>query len=179
MAELMAPGALPDIWLGSSDAPVTIIEYASMTCNHCAFFHARTFPDLKKNYINSGKVRFALREFPLEPFAVAAFMVARRFGERRDEIVDFLFANQNRWLFVQDTLAGLATLAAEKGMTGADFQAAIRDEALLTAVNSVHDVAVERFGVVSTPTFFVNGQKYVGQQSPEALGKILEPLLKG
>ena len=124
--ELMAAGALPDLWSGSPNAPVTIIEYASMSCNHCAAFHERTMPVLRKDYIETGQVRFVLREFPLEPFALAAFMLARSFGDRRDEIVDFLFATQSRWLFVQDTMAGLTAIMKEKGM---GVHAAQRDAA--------------------------------------------------
>ena len=77
IADLMAPPPLPDAWMGSPTAPVTIIEYASMTCTHCAAFHAESWPTLKSKYIDTGKVRFVLREFPLDPLATAAFMLAR------------------------------------------------------------------------------------------------------
>ena len=96
----MAGEALPDIALGSSDAPVTIIEYASMTCPHCAAFYANTFPDLKSKYIDTGKVRFIFREFPLDPLAAAAFMLARCAGDdKRNAIVDLLFAQQKNWAY--------------------------------------------------------------------------------
>lgn len=178
IAELMAPGALPDLWSGSANAPVTIIEYASMTCNHCAAFHERTMPMLRKDYIATGKVRFVLREFPLEPFALAAFMLARSFGERRDEIVDFLFATQSRWLFVQDTMAGLTAIMKEKGMSDEDFQSTLRNETLMRNVMSVRDVAADEFGVQSTPTFFINGKMVLGNQSPDAMRGIIDPLVK-
>src|SRR5580698_5642937 len=89
--QLMAPGPLPDLALGSASAPVTIVEYASMTCSHCAAFHEETWPKLKAKYVDSGKVRFILREFPLDPLAAAGSMLARCAGpDRRNAIVDLL-----------------------------------------------------------------------------------------
>ena len=91
--ELMKPGALPDKVLGSEDAPLTIVEYASMTCGHCANFHKNTYPHLKKEYVETGKARFVFREFPLDPVASAAFMLARSVPEDKYfEVVDFMFA---------------------------------------------------------------------------------------
>ena len=91
--KLMASQALPDIVLGSKDAPVTVVEYASMTCPHCARFHQNTYPTLKSKYIDTGKVRFILREFPLDPLAAAGFMLARCAGsdEKRTAMIDLLF----------------------------------------------------------------------------------------
>ena len=100
MDQLMAPGALPDSMQGSASAPVVIIEYASMTCPHCAAFHAETWPKLKAKYVDAGKVKFALREFPLDPLATAAFMLARCAGpEKRDALVDLLYGQQKNWAF--------------------------------------------------------------------------------
>ncbi|MGO9941320.1 MAG: thioredoxin domain-containing protein, partial [Rhodoblastus sp.] len=97
---LMAEPPLPDLWMGDAKAPVTIIEYASMTCSHCADFNVRTFPLLKANYIDKGKVRFALREFPLDPLAAAAAMLARCSGDKREAMVELMFAQQKNWAFV-------------------------------------------------------------------------------
>ena len=105
--ELMAPNALPDIVEGKADAPVTIVEYASMTCGHCAAFHHDVYPILKKDYIDTGKVKFILREFPLDPIATAAFMLARSLGDKRDAAVDLLFAQQKNWAFTDTPLDGL------------------------------------------------------------------------
>src|ERR1700687_5944958 len=98
MAELMAPPPLGDESLGSANAPVTIIEYASMTCPHCAHFHETTFPELKKKYIDTGKVRFIFREFPLDSVAATAFMVARCADkDKYFPMIEVLFQQQNTW----------------------------------------------------------------------------------
>ena len=174
IAELMAPNALPDIAEGKADAPVTIIEYASMTCTHCAAFHQNVFGDLKKNYIDTGKVRFILREFPLDPLATAAFMLARELGEdKRDAAVNLLFSQQKNWAFVDKPLDGLANVLKQAGMGQERFEAILKDQALYEKVNKVRDRAAEKFGVNSTPTFFVNGEKYTGEITVADFDKII------
>jgi protein-disulfide isomerase len=174
VAELMAPNALPDIAEGNADAPVTIIEYASMTCTHCAAFHQNVYGDLKKNYIDTGKVRFILREFPLDPLATAAFMLARELGEdKRDAAVNLLFSQQKNWAFVDKPLDGLANVLKQAGMGQERFEAILKDQALYEKVNKVRDRAAEKFGVNSTPTFFVNGEKYTGEVSLADIDKII------
>jgi protein-disulfide isomerase len=174
IAELMAPNALPDIAEGKPDAPVTIIEYASMTCTHCAAFHQNVYGDLKKNYIDTGKVRFILREFPLDPLATAAFMLARELGEdKRDAAVNLLFSQQKNWAFVDKPLDGLANVLKQTGMGQERFEAILKDQALYEKVNKVRDRAAEKFGVNSTPTFFVNGEKYTGEVSLADIDKII------
>ena len=100
-ADLMKPDALPDMVMGDDKAPVTIVEYASMTCPHCAHFQETTFPELKKRYIDTGKVRYILREFPLDSLAAAAFMLARCAGKddknKYYSMVDTLFASNGQW----------------------------------------------------------------------------------
>lgn len=174
VAELMAPNALPDIAEGKADAPVTIVEYASMTCTHCAAFHQNVYGDLKKNYIDTGKVRFILREFPLDPLATAAFMLARELGEdKRDAAVNLLFSQQKNWAFVDKPLDGLANVLKQAGMGQERFEAILKDQALYEKVNKVRDRAAEKFGVNSTPTFFVNGEKYTGEVSLADIDKII------
>lgn len=178
--ELMAGEALPDIALGAKEAPVTIVEYASMTCGHCAGFYATTFPELKSKYIDSGKVRFILREFPLDPLAAAAFMLARCAGDdKRDAVVDLLFAQQKTWAFTDKPLEALAALLKQTGMSQKTFDACLQNDELRDKVYKVHDRAAAKFGITSTPTFFVNGKKETGEMTAEALAKLLDPLLKG
>jgi protein-disulfide isomerase len=178
--ELMAPNALPDVSLGKADAPVTIVEYASMTCSHCAAFHATTYPVLKSKYIDTGKVRFMLREFPLDPLATAAFMLARCAGpEKRNAMVDLLFAQQKNWAFNEKPIEALANIVKQTGMSQEAFEACLKDQSLYEKVNEVRNRAGEKFGIGATPTFFINGKKQSGEISPETLDKLLEPLLKG
>jgi len=178
--ELMAGEALPDIADGAREAPVTIVEYASMTCAHCAGFYAATFPDLKRKYIDTGKVRFILREFPLDPLAMAGFMLARCAGDdKRNAIVDLLFAQQKNWAFTDKPLEALATLLKQTGMSQNSFEACLKKQDLYDKIAKVHDRAAEKFGVTATPTFFINGKKETGEMTSEALEKLLGPLLKG
>ena len=114
--ELMAANALPDIIEGNASAPITIVEYASMTCSHCAAFHHDVLPELKKNFIETGKIKFILREFPLDPLATAAFMLARELGDKRNAVVDLLFLQQKNWAFTEKPLDGLANVLKQTGM---------------------------------------------------------------
>ncbi len=176
--ELLAPDALPDVWLGAADAPLTIIEYASMTCSHCAAFHLETFPLLKKNYIDTGKARFVLREFPLDALAAAAFMLARYAGDKREAMVDLLFAQQKNWAFVDKPLDALENMVKQAGIGSEDFKKCLQDNALYQNVLKVRERASSKFGVDSTPTFFLNGQRKKGEISPGELDKLLAPFLE-
>ncbi|WP_051116131.1 DsbA family protein [Methyloferula stellata] len=178
--QLMAENALPDVPLGKDDAPITIVEYASMTCSHCAAFYATTFPDLKSKYIDTGKVRFILREFPLDPLATAGFMLARCAGpDKRNAMVDLLFAQQKNWAFTEKPIEALSNLVKQTGMTQEAFEACLKDQALYEKVNDIRNRAAEKFGINATPTFFINGRKQTGEITPEKLDELLQPMLKG
>jgi protein-disulfide isomerase len=171
--ELMAPNALPDVVEGNATAPITIVEYASMTCSHCAAFHKEVYPTLKKNYIETGKVKFILREFPLDPLATAAFMLARASGDKRDAVVDLLFKQQKNWAFVDKPLDGLSNVMKQTGLSEEAFKATLKDQQLYENVNKVRDRAAEKFAISATPTFFINGEKYSGEITVADLEKIL------
>lgn len=171
--ELMAPNALPDIVEGDPKAPVTIVEYASMTCTHCAAFHHDVYPALKKNYIDTGKVKFILREFPLDPLATAAFMLARETGDKREAVVDLLFTQQKNWAFVDKPLDGLANILKQAGVGQEKFEAVLKDQDLYKKVTDVRARGNEKFGVNSTPTFFINGEKYTGEITVADFDKII------
>jgi protein-disulfide isomerase len=178
--ELKVAGPLGDVWLGSEDAKVTVIEYASMTCPHCAHFHTTTFPEFKQKYIDSGKVRFTLREFPFDPLAVAAFMLARCNGnDKYYPMVDLLFTQQKSWTGTANPVESLLTTVKQAGFTQESFEACLKNQSIYDAVNTVRERAEKVFGVDSTPTFFINGQKQSGALSLEELDKILTPLLGG
>lgn len=162
VADLMAPGPLPDSVIGDPAAPITIVEYASMTCPHCAAFHVETFAKLKSEYLDAGKAKFILREFPLDPLATAAFMLARFAGDKRDAMVDLMFAKQQSWAYAEKKIEALANLVKQAGLSQADFDTCLRDQALYDKVNKIRDIAAEKFKVSSTPTFFINGRRHGG-----------------
>jgi protein-disulfide isomerase len=177
--KLNAPQALPDVFQGKADAPVTIIEYASMTCPHCARFHAETYPTLLSKYIDTGKVRFTLREFPLDPRAAAAFMLARCSGDgdKRTAVIDLLFNAQQSWAYSDKPIDALADLMKQTGMGEKEFQACLNDQKLYDKVIKEREDAGKDFAIDATPTFFINGVKYSGEMSVAALTKILDPLV--
>jgi protein-disulfide isomerase len=178
MAELAKPGPDGDVVLGSDKAPVTIIEYASMTCPHCAHFSATTFPELQQRYIDTGKVRYIFREFPLDPLAAAGFMLARCAGkDKYMAVVETLFAKQADWI-VKEPLAPLKEIAKQFGFTEESFNQCLTNQKVLDGIQAVRDRAAQKFGINSVPTFFINGKKLVGDMSIDALAKEIDPYLK-
>ncbi|MFJ5489108.1 DsbA family protein [Hansschlegelia beijingensis] len=176
--ELLVAGPLGDKSEGKADAPVTIIEYASLTCGHCAQFAAKTYPALKEKYIDTGKVRFILREFPLDPLAAAGFMLARCAGDDKFfPVVELMFREQRQWAYAEKPVEALQNLSKQLGFTQESFQACLTNQELLDGVNAVRQRGVEKFGVNSTPTFFINGKVYRGAIEIADLDKILQPLL--
>lgn len=175
---LMAEPPLPDIWLGDPKAPVTIIEYASMTCGHCARFNTEVFPVLRSKFIDTGKVRFTLREFPLDPLAAAAAMLARCAGDKREAVVELLFQQQKNWAFVNNPLEALRDTVKQTGMGPAAFEACLNDQAMFDKINQIRDTAAQKFGINATPTFFINGEKHSGEIPADKLDEILAPFLK-
>ncbi|WP_027058157.1 DsbA family protein [Mesorhizobium loti] len=177
MAQLLKPGALPEKQLGKDDAKVTIVEYASMTCPHCAHFAETTFPDLKTKYIDTGKARYILREFPFDPSAEAGFMLARCAKDNYFPMVDVLFRQQANWVGVSNTKDALLQISKLAGFTQESFEACLTDQKLLDDVRSVQKRGADEFKVDSTPTFFINGKTYKGAMSIEEMSAIIDPLL--
>jgi len=162
--QLMSIGPLPDLAQGSASAPITIVEYASMTCSHCAAFHDTTWPELKSKYIDSGRAKFVLREFPLDPLATAAFMLARCAGaDKRNLLIDQLFTQQKTWAFVEKPIEPLLGIVKTVGFTQVDFETCLRNQDLYEQVSQSRERAAEAFNIDSTPTFFVNGRKIAGE----------------
>jgi protein-disulfide isomerase len=176
--DLAVPGPLGDVAQGSPDAKVTIVEYASLTCSHCAAFHKETYPTLKERYIDTGKVRYVLREFPLDPLATAGFMLARCDGDSKYyPIVDMLFQQQRAWAFTDKPLDALRQMMRQAGFSQEKFDSCLRDQKLYDAVNTVKNRGMEAFKVDSTPTFFINGQRFAGNMSIDEIEKIIKPML--
>jgi protein-disulfide isomerase len=175
--ELAVAGPLGDVILGPADAKVTIIEYASLTCSHCAAFHKDTYPVLKQRYIDTGQVRFTLREFPLDPLAMAGFMLSRCDGEGKYyPITDLLFSQQRTWAYSDKPLDALQQMMRQAGFSQEKFESCLRDQKLYDAVTAVKNRG-EKLGVTSTPTFFINGQRHSGNMSIAEIEKIIKPLL--
>lgn len=176
--DLLKEGALPDVWMGKEDAPVKIIEYASMTCSHCANFHKGTFKELKSKYIDTGKVRMTVREFPFDPLATAGFMLARCAGDdKRYALIDLLFDRQSDWI-KRDALPELSKLTKQAGLSDKQFEACLKDRQLYEKVSQVRDSAAKAFNVKSTPTFFINGVRLEGDQPLAKFEEIMKPMLK-
>lgn len=166
-----------DITMGADDAPVTIVEYASMTCPHCASFHINTMPKLKSEYIDTGKVRFIFREFPLDQNALTASMVARCAGpEKFYGFIDVMFKQQRTWAASRDPKAALQRIARFGGMKQETFDKCMADRELSRRIVATRFHASNELKVNSTPTLFVNGDKVPGG----AVGfEALDDLLKG
>ena len=149
-----------------------------MTCTHCAAFHDETFPTLKSKYIDAGKVRFVLREFPLDPLATAGFMLARCVGiDKRNALVDLLFSQQKNWAFVDKPVEALAATVKQAGVSQTAFETCLNHQKLYDQINKERDEATSKFEVNATPTFFINGLKHPGEMTVEELDKALTPLL--
>ena len=176
--ELMQPGPLGEQALGSAEAPVTLVEYASMTCSHCANFAVKVYPTLKSKYVDTGKVRYILREFPLDPLAAAGFMLARCAGDKYYDVIDALFQTQQKWAFARDPLPQLLAVAKQLGFTEQSFDECLANQKVLDGIDWVRQRGAEKFGVNSTPTFFINGTIHRGEMSLEETEKALQPYLK-
>jgi protein-disulfide isomerase len=171
VADLMQPNPLGEMSLGDANAPITVIEYASMTCPHCAHFSMTTFPELKKRYIDTGKVRFIFREFPLDRLALAGFVLARCVSpDKYFPVIETLFAQQRDWV-VQKPLQPLLAIFKQVGMNEQTFNSCLDNQQLAEGIDKVRSQAAEKFGVNSTPTFFVNGKRVNGALTIEEMEK--------
>jgi protein-disulfide isomerase len=176
-ADLAKPGPLGDQVQGKDDAPVTVIEYASMTCGHCATFHNETYPVLKSKYIDTGKVRYILREFALNDVDFLAIVIARCAPkERQFPLIETLFEKQDQWA-VNNPIPPLQTIAKQAGFTDESFKACAANQKLIEGVKAQRDAGA-KFGVTSTPTFFINGEKRAGDMPIEEIEKAIQPYLK-
>ncbi len=174
MAKLLQPGPLPDMQIGKDDAPVTIVEYMSMTCPHCAAFHEKTLPGIKEKYLDTGKARMIVREFPFDPLSAGAFMLARCSKDNYFPMVDVLFKQQMTWARAEKPSEELLKIAKLAGFSQESFEACLTDDKLLQDVNAVRDKAEKDFGVESTPTFFINGKKYSGDMPVDEMSAIID-----
>jgi len=160
--------------LGKAEAPITIIEYASLTCPHCAHFDVTVLPKLKEKWIDTGKAKLILRDYPLDEPALRAAMVARCApADRFYPLIDTFFAQQEQWATSRDYRAALEKLVKLGGMSDKEFKACISDKKLEDQVAQSRLVASQQLGVDATPTFFINGKKFDGAPTVEAFDQAL------
>ncbi|MCG2645151.1 MULTISPECIES: DsbA family protein [Bradyrhizobium] len=179
--DVAKPVSLPDMALGPKDATVTITEFASMTCPHCAAFNEQVFPKIKSEYIDTGKIRYVFREFPLDIKAAAGSMLSRCIANgdaaKYFAVTDMLFRQQNDWV-VKNTTETLTRIGKQAGLTQQQVEACLKDQALLDKIAADQKYASDVLKVDSTPTFFINGEKIKGEASFEEFAKKINPLLK-
>jgi protein-disulfide isomerase len=180
-ADVAKPQSLPDMGLGPANAPVTITEYASMTCPHCADFNEKVFPKIKSEYIDSGKIRYVFREFPLDIKAAAGSMLARCIAKddapKYFAVIDLLFKQQNDWV-VKNTTETLTRIGKQAGLSQQQVEDCLKDQALLDKIAADQKFAADVLKVNSTPTFFINGEMIKGDTRFEEFDKRIKSLLK-
>lgn len=179
-----SPGAVDpahDMILGDVNAPVTMIEYSSLTCPHCAHFHNEILPELKERYIDKGQVRLVYRDFPFDRAALFAAVLAHCAGrdgsERFFRFVTVLFRAQGTWGRAKDPVAALKRIGRIGGLDGGAIEACFNDKALVDSIIRSRMEGAKIFGVNSTPTFIINGEKVVGAQPVANFKRVLDRLL--
>ena len=180
-ADVAKPVSLPDMALGPADAKCTIVEFASMTCPHCAAFNADVFPKLKAEFIDTGKIRYIFREFPLDIKAAAGSMLSRCIAKddagKYFAVTDMLFKQQGDWV-MKNTTETLTRIGKQAGLTQQQVEDCLKDQALLDKIAADQKYASEVLKVNSTPTFFINGEVIKGEASFDEFEKKIKPLLK-
>ncbi len=164
--------------IGDPNAPVTIVEYASLSCPHCATFHTEVLPALKERYIDTGKVRLVFRDFPLEENAFTAATLAHCAGpERQGRFIDVYFRQQQSWAGARDPQAAIRQLAKLGGMSDQQIEACLGDKAAQDAVLQSRLEGQQKHGVRSTPSFVIGGKTYAGSRTVEEFAELIDPLL--
>jgi protein-disulfide isomerase len=174
------PVSLPDMALGAKNAPVTIVDYSSMTCSHCADFMTKVFPMVRSKYVDTGRVRFVFREFPLDSKALGASMLARTIAyddpARYFGAIDTLFRQQDQ--LIAQPIDTLQRIGSQYGMNQQAVEACLKDQALLDKLSVDQKIASEVVKVKATPTFFINGQKHEGFMPFEEIDNTIRSLLR-
>ncbi len=181
-AEVAKPVSLPDMALGPEDAKVTVVEYASMTCPHCAAFNEQVFPKIKSEFIDTGKIRYVFREFPLDIKAAAGSMLARCIAKGDPQkyfaVTDLLFRQQSDWV-MKNTTETLTRIGKQAGLSQQEVESCLKDQSLLDKIAADQKYATDVLKVDSTPTFFINGERIKGETSFDDFAKKINALLKG
>ncbi len=176
LSDLSTPPEEGDMSVGPDSAKVTIIEYGSASCPHCAAFYKDVYTKLKTDYVDKGKVKFIFREFPHNDQGMAAFMVARCAPkEKYFPLLDVFFTTQTTW--VPDAYNGLKNIAQQAGMSAADFEACLKNEKVAKGIFDAREKGSKKYGVNGIPTVFVNGKSFEGEKTYEAMKALIDPLL--
>lgn len=182
IAAFAEEAGIPEMVLGNEEAPVTVIEYASFTCPHCASFHSQVFKDLKSNYIDTGKIKFVMREVYFDRYGLWASIVARCDGTARFfGISDMLFEQQKEWVrgdTPQEIVGNLRTIGLTAGLTNEQLDVCLSDGDNAKALFDWYNANSKADDVTGTPTFFINGKKY-GNMNYEDFSKTLDEYLAG
>jgi protein-disulfide isomerase len=177
MARVLQPGPLPELVMGDPKG-VTVVEYGSLTCPHCAAFQREVFPKLKSTYIDTGKVKFIFREFSRNPLDIAAFILARCVGDDKAlATIDLLFAQQDKWAFVENPLEPLIAAVRPTGLSHEAAMTCLKDQSKAESMQKIVKTAVDVVKVQGTPTFVIDGKTYGGELTMEDFDKILTPLI--
>lgn len=177
-AGMSSDAILEERSLGAEDAPVTMVEFSSLTCPHCADFHADTLPKIKEQYIAPGKLRLVYRDYPLDPLAMAAAMLPHCVGpDRYFGLLEALFRSQSIWARSQEPAKELERLSRFAGLSSAEFEACLNNSDLLQAIQQQAEAARTEHNITSTPTFIINGQRIVGASGFEEFQRVIEQQL--
>ncbi|MDR3435958.1 DsbA family protein [Telmatospirillum sp.] len=166
------PWAIDQV-IGKADAPITIIEYSSLTCPHCAKFHAEAFPKLKAEWLDTGKAKLIFRDLPWDPLAQATAMISHCSGDRYFAFLNTFFRTQEQWARSQQPLTAIKTIAKLGGMSEDQVDKCIADNGLLNEINARKDDGMKRYNVDSTPSFIINGKLYSGDMTYDEFAKLL------
>ena len=178
MATVLKPGPLPELSIGDASG-VPVVEYGSLTCPHCATFSREIFPELKKDYIDTGKVRYIFREFARNPLDVAAFVLARCIGDDKAfAAIELLFSQQEKWAFVDKPLEPLIAAMRPAGLTHDQAMTCLKDQSKADAIVAIGKRATDEIKMTGTPTFIIDGKVYGGELSIDQLKAILDPIIK-
>ena len=167
--------------LGSKDAPIEVIEYMSLTCSHCAKFHNETFPFINENYIKTSKVRFEIRDFPLDGVAYRASIISHCISGENSEkyfgFIKYLFEQQKAWISSKDPIESLQKISAIAGLNKEDFKSCLGDKLISDRVLLSRKIGEDKYKIKSTPTLIINGKKYSGGLDEQAFKKVADKLI--
>lgn len=176
---IMNPAGLPDRPLGGVGAPVTLIEYLSPTCPHCANFNATVYPQIKAEFIDTGRITFISRPFMRNVLDAVVFLLAEAAGsgEAYYQIIETYLSTQNQWAAAQNPRDAIFTIAQQFGFTQERFEEVLTDQEMFAALESLRDQALNDFGLTGTPAFYINGQRFTGNYTYEELSAAINSRL--